>query len=96
MKLLELLTDESKWAKHSYAVDACGVPVDVLDPRATKWCLIGGVTRCYSETSEGEKAELKIQRVLEQHYGTRHIVAWQDDPATTFEMVRQLLEEANV
>lgn len=39
----ELLSDESRWTKRSYARDVNGHPCSAKSPDACKWCLLGAI-----------------------------------------------------
>lgn len=63
-----LLIDPNKWTKNVTAQDACAVPVNAHDPRAARWCLIGGLQREAETTREMYAAADLIEATLFNHY----------------------------
>lgn len=49
MKIKELLTDENKWTKGSFAKTSNGKPVRYDDENARSWCIEGAIYKCYNE-----------------------------------------------
>ncbi len=45
--MVQALLTEATWIKDNYALDVHGNYVDVHDPKACKFCLIGAIQRCY-------------------------------------------------
>ena len=81
MKISELLCDESKWCKRHFAVDAQGNSISYNSVNAAKWCLGGALLKC----------ELSLPK-LEEIIG-RSVVAFNDDPLTTFQDVREVIRK---
>ena len=94
MKIYELLTDESKWVQRTYAVDGNGKPVTPLYRTAVRWCIIGGLRKCYSLWEEA-KVMQQLMRSLLRLFGRTNLSRWQDEFTTTFAMVQQLLRDAD-
>jgi hypothetical protein len=44
-KVRRVLGDPKLWAQGHYACDASGVECDANDPKAARWCVVGGVYR---------------------------------------------------
>lgn len=62
MKVYELLADESRWTTGEMARDKDDNPVDVEDPAACKFCLMGAITKLYGQKSFfGNKEYWKLQ-----------------------------------
>jgi hypothetical protein len=97
MTVQELLSDESKWCKGSSAVDYYGNPCPIDSPNAVKWCLYGA---CIRAGGRGEEREgnlyTRIFRAIEKSGYDGGPIHFNDDEAVTFEMVRKVIEEANV
>ena len=95
MKVSELLTDKSKWTKNAYAINDMGESVGAGGDDARAWCLLGALYKCYPDDKERGIARYKLASVIELRYGKLPTV-WQDEPSTTFEMVRELILELAV
>lgn len=61
MKITEVLSDESKWARNTLARDKYLAAVDPTDALAVCWCLDGAIDKCYS-TFEDRAKVCKIAR----------------------------------
>jgi len=104
MKVCELLSDETKWTKGAFARDVKGVECSPNTWVAQSWCLLGAISKCYGYVpiSDGfsptpcENAIRQLRNALRRVHGRNVITDWQDDPETTFEMVQELLKEANI
>ena len=94
MKIRELLTDESKWCKKSYAFDAQGRKTTGYSPNAVKFCLVGAAQHCYG-TGYIEYV-IKMQDALKRKFDVGVIALWQDQPERTFAEVKALVEELDI
>jgi hypothetical protein len=103
----ELLSDESKWTRYTLSRDAAGTTVDPLDDDAVSFCVMGACCRVYffkgkdAAQSKLDEAANKLfpERLAERSRGgpvLRNASFINDHPATTFEDIRKLLEEADV
>jgi len=97
MKVRDLLTDESKWTKHVYALDAKKNPLaDPLNPNAVCWCLGGAIEKCYPILAERLAIYTRItQRVKPEEVGS-YVHRWNDTVGRTFAEVRALVEELDI
>lgn len=87
MKIKDLLTDESKWTKNTFARNEEGSPT--ILQQGTCWCLLGGVRFCYLD---GQETETKIRDKL----NVDSIALWNDAPERTFSDVKKLVEELDI
>lgn len=106
MKVIELYSDESKWAKNSYAYSEDGRKVASFNENACKWCLAGAITKCYS--SDAYAIRVVVRKAIRKLFGDKwdeknlceefrtNEVMFNDDPETTFEQVMAVLMEAGV
>ena len=97
MTIQELFSDASKWCKVYYAKDkeGRGTGPNVVD--AVCWCLEGAIRKCYvrSEIQQvKEKLAVAAQQLFPKRRGSS--IVFNDDPETTFEDVRKLVELADV
>lgn len=101
MKIKELLSDESKWTKGWVARDSDKTPVNALSEKAVCWCLEGAVRKCYSsETILCPTAEYfvkmnELSDAVHKKYAVS-VPGFNDDDNTTFEQVKQLVEELDI
>lgn len=84
MKVQELLTDETKWTRGEYALNAMGCPANPRAAGAVRWCLAGAIQRCYA----GPEQLARFAAVRTIH---ADVQVWNDDPARTFAQVRELI-----
>ena len=96
MKVLELLSDESKWTKGAAARDVSGKDVASRSRAAVSWCLLGAVHKCYSTSEKADRAACALREAVEALYGFYSLVLWQDRPYVTFEHIQQVLQRADV
>lgn len=95
MKIHELFQNPKVHCKRRYAVNQEGL--SVKEDCAVAWCLSGAVYLLYPS----HEAYAVFQRLREAlaslwpQYGDR-LIAFNDDPATTVEMVRELAQKADV
>lgn len=98
MKMRDLLDSPDKWTKGAYARNAAGNECLPIADEACCWCLRGAFIRCYADTKTGEAAGRKLLvalNALDDKYKGR-ITMFNDNPSTTFEDIRRLLELADV
>ena len=91
MKAHEILSDASKWTKGTLARDNKGQVCWIDSEAACQWCLMGAVRVAYPNSIANESALDRIQAKI-----SPPISDWNDDPATTFQDVRNLLLELDV
>lgn len=101
MKIKELLSDKSKWTKRSYARNKYNKPVLEDSPNATKFCLLGARNYCYKYNSlkriEIEaKISLTIGLLFPRYLNKTSLIYFNDSKKTTFEMIRTVVETADV
>lgn len=91
MKIQDLLTDESKWTKGTYARDATGAAVDDQDPAAVAWCLTGAAFKCYGFNP----TSCRLIREMAVETACAALPYWNDEHAT-FPEVRALIERLDI
>lgn len=108
MKVKELFTDESKWCKNVPARDVNGEEIVLWDEKAVCWCLLAAVDLCYGIIAQVtgevnitgkivEKLNLHIENIEypdEEKFTA--ITNWNDDPARTFQDIKNLVEELDI
>lgn len=93
MKLKELFTDESKWTKGAQARDKEGKPCNIFSSNAVCWSLTGGMTKCYPNFLRFTDVRTKIFN----HLGKiETIQSWSDHILTTFQDIKNLVEELDI
>ena len=97
MKVRELLDSPEKWIQGEFAVDASGHPVSEISPTACKWCLSGAVYHCYPSDPLCTEVRSKLKSHLSPGPNQYvNLASWNDSPDTTWEMVKDLLDKADV
>lgn len=99
MKAHELLSDATKWTKKTYARDEDGVDIDVQDPKACSFCIIGAIQKCYGGFEIVVRlVERVTEKVKEQNkeFKSDYIVDWNDGEDTTFEDIHKVLKELDI
>lgn len=92
MKVQDILTDESKWTRGSYARGVSGRTVDYLGKSAVCFCLMGAIMRAASTETEQKEMYMAVNLKLNH----RGIEGWNDAPERTFAEVRGLIEELDI
>jgi len=93
MKIRDLLTDESKWAKGDYAFDEKGEFVHPESKYARSFCLLGAAKKIYTT----DRALSRIKRKINKYVGPdSSAIIFNDDPSTTFADIRKLVEELDI
>ena len=100
MKVKEFLKEEN-WTKKGWGVDHNGEAIDFEEiDNAVKVCLLGAIVICYKEGYDLQQANNKLRKVLQVKrkgkYLPNSIILFNDDKDTTWEMVKEVLEEADV
>lgn len=100
--LRELFSEKKRWTKGELAQDKKGNRVSPSSEEACKWCLIGGLLYL----NDGEWSEefctvtYKIQDVLDRRginpNGLQVLQAFNDSKETTYELLMEVLTEAEV
>lgn len=106
MKVKEILSSESKWCKDVAAIDINDVQTDALSPQAVRWCLLGACVLSASKehprnlheaakVTDNKKLTLMmaVKNLYPQFNG---ISIFNDNPGTSFEDVKKVLELADV
>lgn len=104
MKIKDLLKNESKWTRESLARDMNGFSVAPESEEAISFCVWGAIRRCYNNIDELRFVAEKIDNELRKRgrtfsFGgcTRSLIPdWNDDLATTHEMVIDVLNTVDV
>lgn len=95
MKAFELLSDETKWTKYSFARNSKNDMVEITDPTACKWCLVGAIQNCYPEFSDRMDIWDKIREAIHIPFA-EPIIEWNDHPSRTFTEVHSLLKSLDL
>ncbi len=99
MKIRELFSSPAKWTKANFAVKADGTSTTAENPEAVCWCLYGAVNKCYGKTEDNGHAVLQLMGRHLKDKGMREsgsVIGFNDDEDTTFEMVRNLVNDLDV
>ena len=96
MKVRELLIDESKWTRGSFAKDKTNTrSVEWDSPEAACFCLEGALIKCYPDLSELALVKYRLAQYLYSHYKIINIPSWNDYQAT-FEQVKELINDLDI
>ena len=98
MKLLELFDSEKKWIKGDDAQNKDGGSLyDVKDKNAVKWCLVGGLYKCYKVGSKiFDRNENKLVKVIAEDYKYGCIIDFNDAKETTWSDIKKVLKKAGI
>jgi hypothetical protein len=97
MKAKDLLSDKSRWTQGALARDRAGRECTPESPDAESFCVVGALCRVYANDVELNEAIDSVNLIISSMIGyADEIEEWNDDPARTFDDVRQVLEKANV
>jgi hypothetical protein len=92
LKMSELLADPGRWCQGASAIDAEGLAMIPMDPRAVRWCLIGAAEYCNRNDTRAYLSALKhLAQLLPSECGfsgfDEAITAFNDNPFTTHSAV---------
>lgn len=93
MKPSELIAEPSAWCRGYFAKDKQKMPIDVENPHACSWCVLGAIHRTGAWREEGKLNELFM---LLNKRGWTSPAAFNDDPKVTHEMVISVLKEVGL
>ena len=96
MKIQDLLNCSSKWVKNGLSVDKNNKSVNPRSSAAIKWCLIGALEKCYPKFDDRFAASSKVINALSHFNYSLHLPIFNDDPKTTFQMLKKVIKKANV
>jgi hypothetical protein len=101
MLVKELLNNPKRWTKDTEFRDHAGRPIlsEFSLFTASSFCLLGALKRCYGrERKDYDKAMSKIQGAIAASYPRLYggVSYFNDHPAVDFQMIREILEKANV
>lgn len=82
----------NNWCKGHYAEDGNGKAVFPNSERATRRCLDGWLSYCYHDTEIWFLVREKLRQVVP--FGA--ITAFNDDPTTTFEDIKALVDQLDI
>ncbi len=103
-KLEELFRFKKKWCKGSYALDKTGNAVGTNSIIADKFCLMGGIFKCYGPEQAQEKVK-DLQRAVSSYikghpekyeHTYQCIPGFNDDPKTTIKDVQAVVKLAGI
>ena len=91
MTLLELFDNESKWIQGNLATDKDGQFCSPNSTEAVKWCLIGGIYKCYTTSNPAIFGSMKYREVYDKlsdvsyhFFGEEWLTRWNDNPDRKF------------
>jgi hypothetical protein len=94
MKISTLLDRKSKWTKGAFARSKTMKWVAVDNRRATKFCLLGALEKCY-KNQELISVRNKLSNFIYKKYN-KNITGFNDDRDTTYTMVRNVVRELHI
>ena len=99
MKVIELLTVESRWTRYAmgrdvndHAIFYSHFLINVPDC----FCLVGAVYFCYPDPVERNAVLEKLREAASLGRNNQSLADWNDSESTTFQMVRSVIVAANV
>lgn len=94
MKISDILTDESKWTKKTFARNNSGHRVKATDPNAVRFCLFGAADR--ASQIDPANNQIHLLSMAEAELGGKSISEFNDDPKTTFADIQAFLKRNNL
>jgi hypothetical protein len=95
MKLHELFAKPGTWTQRHNARDKNGAVVDHYHPDAVKFCIMGGLHKCYGENHEPAYHAISA-KLVERGSPNGDITPWNDAAGRTQAEVHQLCLDADV
>ena len=92
MKIYNLLNSAKKWIRGEFATSDDGHIVEPDSPDATRWCILGGVVRCYPLS---QRSRIRARLYTALYPKSPHSLGVFNDRAT-FRQVRARLKKAKV
>jgi len=102
MTVKDLLRTPTSWTTGSFARDQKGEPIDLHNPLATSWCLVGAICRVYGTDTEAETAVTRCLHLIDPfhtHSDSEEraaLVAWNDAQTRSHQDIVELLEKAGI
>ena len=104
MKVKELLKDENCWTQYKNSRDKYGEGVDPDSNDACCWCLAGAMIKVYGEAMATSKEFSRLTDTAQTLFSIRGLswddnysfVRFNDNPNTTFEDVKKVVELADI
>lgn len=87
--ILDVLNREN-WIKRRSATDINGIMVEISNPRACCFCLLGAIFKAYKNHDD----QMRVISVLAKR--VNNIAIWNDAVPRTWEDVEKLIKEAGV
>ncbi len=96
MKIKDILTTDDKWCKRAYYKDAKGCIADRKDYK--QCCLVGAMKVAYPSVYDREVIHNKLDEAVHNLTGKSFdtLESFNDYPSTTFTMIKQVIEKADV
>ena len=100
MKLKELFKDKSSWIQGKYYSHTGQISPDYegqRDQSCEKYCLVGGLERCYPNVSSRYKVIGQINKELNiSPFSVMSLENWNDSTSRTFSDIKRLVEELDI
>ena len=96
MKVIELLSDESKWTRNAFARNIHGDVVVPEDSDACCWSIFGAILKCYGYYTENNKSQLIISNSVRKEVKHINLQSWNDNKSTTFSHIRDVIVKLDI
>ena len=94
-RVWKLFDREGAWTQGCFARDAEGEQCGTEDPKATMFCLLGGIELIYPPHARYDKRRVVMEK-LKVFPRIGYLSVWNDDPKRTREEVVVVLKELDV
>lgn len=91
----ELLCDESRWTKGSFAKDSFGKSTNSFAENAVCWCLVGAINKIYRENSSKIVNKVCI-KLIDPDSDWLSLAHFNDDPSIAYKDVMKIVEELGI
>jgi hypothetical protein len=97
-RLQQLFTSPSRWTKKYFGKDSLGYSTNPDHRDAVRFCLLGGVRRCYPVTAQSAIRK-KLTTAINKLYPKRdawNLTMFNDDRSTRFADILRVIKKARV
>ena len=94
--VLDLLSDETRWCRGTFARNKDGYPVASDHADAVSWCLVGAVNKCYGVSSISSGAAIGKLMDLSYRRSASGISSFNDAAGRTHAQILEVVKEAGV
>lgn len=96
MKLKDLFVDSFRWIQHDWAQSEEGAHCSFDHPNAVRFCLVGGINKCYPDINSQRSIRVKIEKYIDNLESSAPIMVWNDSSDRTFQDILDLINKLDI